>query len=190
MLFPDGTHAPIDQKSSGTAVETLGVWGCPSGEDDDQIAKMVSRSTLWTARTKNGHLAAKYAWVSYRLKLWLALHYGLATMATPLRVARAALVGLEYKMLSSLGVNRNIKRERQTIPCTFGGVGMFSLPVEQIICCLNMLVHHFDVPSVLRQKFTTSLECLQIELGTNENPLTLDYTTYECLATKCWFVWQ
>ncbi len=109
VLLPDETHAPIEQKSADTAVETLGVWGCPSGEDNNQISKLVNRATLWTAGTKNGHLAAKYAWVSYRLNPWPALQYGLATMATPLRVARAALVGLEYKMLSSLGVNRNIK---------------------------------------------------------------------------------
>ncbi len=41
-------------------------------------------------------------------------------------------------------------------------------------------------------KFRASLEALQLELGTNGNPLSLDYSVCECLATPCWFkvVWE
>ncbi len=90
-------------------METLGVWGFPAGTDDDQLKKIFEKGKQWTNRTTNGHLPAKYAWVLYRLKLWPALRYGLAKMATPFKVADTLLRELEFKMLLVLGVNRNIK---------------------------------------------------------------------------------
>ncbi len=74
----------------------------------------------------------------------------------------------------------------------FGGVGLFSLPVEQTFCAINIVVHNFGVPSILGQKFQTFLECLQLEVGTNINPLTLEYSKYKHVVTDCWFtkLWE
>ena len=71
-------------------------------------------------------------------------------------------------------------------------MGLLSFPVEQLICWINMLTQHFGAPTVLGNKFRASLEALQLELGTNGNPLSLDYSVYKCLATPCWFkvVWE
>ncbi len=66
-------------------------------------------------------------------------------MATTFKVSDALPRELEYKMLSLLGVNRNIKWEHRTIPQAFSGVGLFSLPIEQTICVINMVVQHFGV---------------------------------------------
>lgn len=90
------------------------------------------------------------------------------------------------------GANRNIKIGWRTPPRAFGGIGLLSLPVEQIICCLNMLVQHFGVPSILGHKFQASLECLQLEIGVNYNPLKAPYHIYNVFATPCWFksLWE
>ena len=48
--------------------------------------------------------------MSYRLKLWPGIRYGIATLATPLKTASSLLDVWDYKMLSFLGVNRHIKR--------------------------------------------------------------------------------
>ena len=146
----------------------------------------------WTSQTSKGHLPARYAWVSYKLKLWPGIRYGLAIMATPLKVAKKLLSVYHFRMLSFLGVNRNIKKEWRTLPRAFGGIGLFSFPVEQTICCLNVLVQHFGVPSVLGKKFKASLEAMQLEAGLNVNPLTCPYKKYGSLVTYCWFkiLWE
>ena len=48
-----------------------------------------------------------------------------------------------------------------------------------------MLVQHYGVSSVLGRKFSASLEALQLEIGTNQNPLELDFDCYGDLATPC-----
>ena len=93
--LPDGTHASIENKGPTESVETLGVWSCPAGLDDKQLKKIYDKCETWVTRTSNGHLPAKYSWVSYRLKLWPAIRYGLATMATPFIVADKLLRDLE-----------------------------------------------------------------------------------------------
>ena len=189
---PDGPDALIKQKDVHACEETLGVWSCPAGSEDKQYKKITDRVEKWTSRTSNGHLPARYAWVSYKLKLWPGIRYGLSTMATPLKVAAKLLSTYNYRMLSFLGVNRNIKKEWRTIPRAFGGIGLYSFPVEQTICCVNMLVQHFGVPSVLGKKLTASLEAMQLETGLNTNPLVCSYERYGDLTTYCWFkiLWE
>ena len=108
-------------------------------------------------------------------------------MATPFKIADSLLRLYEYKMLSFLGINRNIKKEWRTLPRAFGGMGLFNFSVEQTICCLNMLVQPFGMPSKLGKKFRVSLECMQLKVGVNINPLTLPFGTCGPLATYCWF---
>ena len=144
----------IDQaKNVQTTVETLGMWGCSNSSDNDQVKNFYKKGKEWTNCTTNGHLPEKYAWVLYRLKLWMALCYGLTIMATPFKVAEMLLRCLEYKMSLVLGVNRNIKRVHRTTPWVFGGVDLVNLPVEQTISAINMALQHFGVPSILGQKF-------------------------------------
>jgi hypothetical protein len=78
-------------------------------------------------------------------------------MATPLRVAKELLLAYNFQMLSFFGGNINLNKEWHTMPRVFGGIGLIRFPVEQIICCLNMLVHNFGVPLVLGMKFHVSL---------------------------------
>ena len=49
--------------------------------------------------------------MSYRLKLWPGIKYGLAVTATPLRVAKELMLVYHFRILSFLGVNKNIKKE-------------------------------------------------------------------------------
>ena len=186
--MPDGSFETITQVDVHEPKEMLGVWGCPAGDDTKHLEeKVVGRVAKWITRTKNGHLPSKFAWVSYRFKLWAGVRYGLATLATPLSIAQELLRDSEFKMLSFLGVNKNIKREWRTLPRSFGGVGLFSFPIEQMICWLNMIIQHFGVPSILGNKFLASLEALQLELGCLGNPLLEPYHKLHHLATACWF---
>jgi hypothetical protein len=46
----------------------------------------------------------------------------------------------------------------------FGGIGMFSFPVEQMIGMINdMLIQHYGAGTTLAKKMTASMEALQLE---------------------------
>jgi hypothetical protein len=85
----------------------------------------------WASRIKNAHLPVHLVWKAYRYKLWPGVRYGIATLATPLSATTSLLHSLEFKILGSMGVNRHIKTEWRTLAREFGGIGLYSLTIEQ-----------------------------------------------------------
>jgi hypothetical protein len=69
---------------------------------------------------------------------------------------------------------------------TFGGFGLLSVPTEQLICRINMLLQHYYTSTNLSRKLDTSLRYLQLQLGTPHNPITLDYNKWGHLAPLSW----
>jgi hypothetical protein len=114
---------------------------------------------------RDGNLPAKLGWIAYCFKLWAGVRYKLAVLATPLSILAGVLKKQNIWLLSFLGVNRNVKREWQTIHRAFGGIGLFSFAIEQMIGMINMLVQHFEANMTLAKKFTAMLEAMQLEIG-------------------------
>ncbi len=82
------------------------------------------------------------AWVAYCLQLWAGIRYGLGTLTNNVEEAIDCFDNLEYQMLPILGIARTVKAVWQRIHYTFAGFILFNLPMEQLICRLNMLVQH------------------------------------------------
>ena len=185
--LPDGTSCLIDQKDSNEAMKMLGVWSCPEGLDATHLqGGVIEKMMTWINRTRNGHLPAKPAWISYKWKLWPGLQYGLATLCTRLAEVAGVLDKQQFEVLPLLGVNRNIRKQWRMIPRAFGGIGLFSLTDEQTIGWLNMFNQHFGLDSVLGKKFQASLEVLQLEIGCAGCPFDEDFGKLGGLATECW----
>jgi hypothetical protein len=70
-----------------------------------------------------------------------------------------------------MGVNTHIKVEWHTIAREFCGIGLFSLPVEQFICWLEMILQHYQAGRTVSSKLRATLEVLQLELGCRGNPM-------------------
>jgi len=116
-------------------------------------------------------------WIAYRFKLWAGIRYGIASLAIPLAESRLILQTENFQCLSFLGVNRNVKREWQTLHRAFGGIGLFSFSVEQTIGMINMLIQHYGTGTTLARKITASLEALQLEIGCVGSPFAENYTS-------------
>ena len=152
--LPDGSSCTIEQKDSDEAMKMLGVWSCLEGSDGKHLQEIViGKMTTWITRTRNGHLAAKLAWISYKWKLWPGLRYGLATLETALDSLDSILGRQQFDVLPLLGVNRNIRRQWRTIPQSFGGVGLFNITIEQTIGWINMFLQHYGMDSTLAGNF-------------------------------------
>jgi hypothetical protein len=140
----------------------------------------------WINRMRNDHLPAKLGWIAYRFKLWAGVRYGLVVLATPLSILAGVLKKQNFWLLSFLGVNRNVKREWQTIHRAFGGIGLFSFAIEQTIGMINVFVQHFKAGTTLAKKFTATLEALQLEIGCIGDPLLENCDNLGVLAMACW----
>ena len=117
---------------------------------------------------------------------------GLATLATSNGQLKDKLRKLDFEALSLLGVNKHVRVQWRTIPREFGGIGLYSLEVEQTIGWINMILQHYNVNNTLGQKCRMSLECLQLEIGCAGNPLEEKFAQVGHLATNGWWkaVWE
>jgi hypothetical protein len=147
---------------------------------------VTERVETWINRMRNGHLPTKLDWIAYCFKLWAGVRYGLAVLVTPLSILAGVLKKQNFWLLSFLGVSRNVKREWQTIHRAFGGIGLFSFAIEQMIGMINMFIQHFEAGTTLAKKFTAMLEALQLEIGCIGNPLLENYNDLGVFATACW----
>jgi hypothetical protein len=90
---------------------------------------------------------------------------------------KSALHSLEFEMLPSLGVNRHVKREWQTIAREFGGIGLHSLSIKQFISWTELILQHYHTKLTVSTKIKASLQALQLEIGNRQQkqPLQQDF---------------
>jgi hypothetical protein len=134
----------------------------------------------------NGHLPNHTAWIACKHQLWPGVQYGLGMMTNDLKVADSLLHDEEYRILNVLGMIRSITKGLHCLHTTFGGFGLFNLPVEQLICQVDMLMQHYHTSTNLSRKLNTSLRYLQLQLDTPHNPLLLNYVAWGHLAPLSW----
>ncbi len=166
--------------------KTLGIYDSHTGGNDGHLEHIKGKATQWVNRMTNGHLPSHIVWVAYRQQLWPGLFYGLGTMTNDIKAASTLLDNMAYKTLNVLGILWNVTKGLRRLHTTFGGVGMFNLPTEQLISRVNMFFQHYHVSTNLSKKLDTSLRYLQLQIGTPHNPFTLNYTKWGTLAPLSW----
>ena len=200
LLVPqsDGSETPIEQLPVDESKKTLGIWTNPAGDCTKQLEIIRGKVEKWTDRLQAGKLPSKWAWVSYFHQLWSQLRYGLGCNSSAVEDLEAEedegghLRKLYRKMLPYLGVNRNIKSGWRHLHSSFSGIGLRKLLTEVVIGRINLFLQHYDTPSTLGKKLTISLQCLQLEAGTNGCPLITPYHPMGPLTTPSWVrsFWQ
>ena len=185
LPLPEG-EAIIEQFKVSHAVKSLGVWTSPSDSHATHLMHLHGKAVDWLSLMLNGHLPTSLSWMSFLQQLWPRLRYGLGTLTNELAAGQQCLDYVDFKMLSFLGVNRNIRKGWRRLPHTFGGVGLLDLTIEQHICRINLFCQHYGSPSTIGLKLVTSIHWLQMQLGCQGNPLLLDYSLWGHLATKSW----
>ena len=68
----------------------------------------------------------------------------------------------------------------------FGGIGLFSFPVEQTIGMINMLIQHYGAGTTLAMNMSALIEVLQLEIGCIGSPFVKNYEELQLLATSGW----
>ena len=184
--MPEGGTITLAAHKPSHAEKGLGILTAPSGGHAAQLDSLRQRVDSWTKKNLNGHLPASHVWMSYIHQLGPGLQYGLGTLTNDLASAERCLQSAEYTLLPLLGVNRHIRRGWRTLHQTFGGIGLFDLPIEQLICRINLFQQHYGTPSSLGRKISVSLHWLQLQIGSADCPLSMDYGTWAHLSPTCW----
>jgi hypothetical protein len=154
---PDGTKSPIKQETVTNSKNTLGIQDSPAGSNADHLSYIKDKGSVWVQRMQNGHLPCHIAWTAYKHQLWPGLHYGLGTITNDIEPAKELLHAEDYKMLNVLGVLQNVTKGLHRIHTTFGGFGLLSLPTEQLISRVNMLMQHYHTSTNLGRKLDALL---------------------------------
>jgi hypothetical protein len=183
---PDGTRSPINQEEVTVSKKTLGIHDLPARGNEGHLKYIQEKASMWTSRMINGHLPHHMTWVAYKLQLWPGLCYVLGTMTNDIKEAASMLNKTDYKILNVLGVACTVTKGLQKLHTTFGGFDLLSIPTEQLICRINMLLQHYHMSTNLSRKLDASLRYLQLQLGVPHNPLTLDYNKWGHLALLHW----
>ncbi len=149
---PDGTMSPISQELVTSSKKTLGIHDSPSGGNSAHLTYIKEKVGVWVTRMTNGHLPSHMVWVAYRHQLWPGVRYGLGTTTNNLEVTDNLLHKEDYRMLNVLGVVRSMTKDLHWRHMSFGGFGLFNLPVEQLIGRVNMLMQHYHTSTNLSRK--------------------------------------
>jgi hypothetical protein len=107
-------------------------------------------------------------------------------MTNKIEPAATFLDEVDYKTLNVLGILQNVTKGLCKIHTTFGGFGLFTLVIEQLISRVNMFFQHYHVSTNLSKKLNASLGYLQLQVGMPQNPFTQDYSRWGKLAPLSW----
>ena len=111
VLIADGTMAYIEQASVDTAKETLGVYTCPSGKNEVQIATMQKKAQEWLDKAKNGHVQRRQVWFMLEKQFWPRVGYGLCSNTASF-AALSICPKKQYWQIAPLGgIRRSAKAE-------------------------------------------------------------------------------
>ena len=177
----------IKRLKSSEAVENLGLFSRPDGNNLPHIQQLQGRVSEWTTLVKQGHLPTRSVWASYTHQLWSGLKYGLGASSAPLAQLDSALGTADFYLLSKLGVMRSIKTPVRYIPSYFGGMGLFSITTETTSATINSFLQHYGTETPLGITLHAALvEYLQVEIGVRGCPLTYDFGIWGELATDSW----
>ena len=194
MTIPqsNGDAAAIIQLQSSQATVNLGLLAPPDGNPQPQFDVLREKVDDWTRKIKDGHLPARSNWLSYQCQLWPGLKYGLGASAATIEQLEKGLGSRDHKLLSHLGICRNVPTALRYIPSCFGGFGLRSLKFEATTEAINMFLQHYETESTLGIFLTATLENLQLELGVTGCPFTYDYSIWKDLATDSWIksLWE
>ncbi len=182
----NGTTSPIKQEKVTESKKTLGLHDSPSGGNVGHPSFIKAKVGSWVNQMTNGHLPNHMTWIAHKHQLWPGVRYCLGMMANDLKVVDNLLHNEDYRTLNVVGMVCSIPKGLRCLHTTFGGFGLFNLPVEQLICQVNMLIQHYHTSTNLSRKLNASLRYLQLQLGMPHNPLLLDYDTWGHLAPLSW----
>ena len=185
ILIPD--HQQIDQvvqqKEPHQGMKGLGVFLAPDGNNKAQYDDLEKKIKIWASRISKGYLTRFAADVALRTTIFRTVEYPLAATTFSLKQCDQLLRPILKAVLPKLGIARTTGRKYLHGPLKYQGSNIPHIYTELGYARLNLLLQHGGQPTQVGQALQCCLEGLQLECGTIENFLTLDFDRYHGLVT-------
>ena len=158
---PAGGLENIKLEKTTVSRKTLGITDGPDKGYKDHLLSLQIKHKEWIERITFAKLPSHLAWVAYKHQLWPSLRYGIGTLSNTLEEGENTFKEIDYKLLPSLGICRNIGKEWRRLHPTFGGFGLVNFNTEQLIERVNLFMQHYGDNTILGKKLLCSLQLLQ-----------------------------
>jgi hypothetical protein len=171
ILQPEGMAVGIVTHDVATASKILGVHFSPACNLATHIKYMVQKGLEWAYCLQITPLPCHNAWLSFYLQLFPVVLWGLVTVCLPPKKLNTMIQQIYAKVLLSLGMHRNIKKECWPLPEMYQGLSLPNFPLiplaDKILFLLcNWGFHWLAHSDALAMAYDDFL----IEVGLYSNP--------------------
>ncbi len=180
-------RGPLQHLESDTAMEMLGVFLAPDGNNTAQIKKMKDKSTKLGEAIRTGHITKSEAWTSLTLMALKSLEYPLPALTLSEQDCTSIMWPLLRNFLPKAGVNRTMKRDVVYGPLESQGLNLRNIYLSQGISHISDIIEHVWKGTITGHFITMSLELLRLELGINGSIFLKNIAMFEkALLTTSW----
>ena len=188
----NGTPTAIMHKLPSEATKAVGVWQDITGSSTKQVEELINKIRSTHQSMDRFPVPRHLVWLGMKQSIWKSIEYVLP--ATTMSAKDAALVAKElYRpLLPKLGCNRNFPIALRYNPPWLLGLGLHDPFIEQGLSKLQQFLLYGNSTTISGKLLTTSLEHLQLEVGSFTSIFALDYSTYSIFTSPTWLtcLWE
>ena len=193
VLDHSGTRCQLEKIEPDMGKETLGVILAPDGNNDHATEKLLEKSSTWRDYIITGHLKASEARLALDSTIMRTLSYPLPALTLTLKECNRIMKPVLDAGLAKTHVCRNFPHAVIYGPKKEKGLGIPNLFISQGLSHISTIQQYLsDNNNITGAFLRNSIELLKVELGTGHHPFSLNYDSYNSLATHCWIkgVWK
>ena len=183
---PEGIMNNVEKLDSTTAKEVMGVWQTPTGCNKRQMEKMQDQLDAYYVLLDNAYIPRHTVWRSFWSVLWAQIKYSLPAISLKASQCSTLFRPLYKRLLPTIGISSTLPIAFRHSTAKHFGLGLPSLHLENNISKISLLQTHYQSDSLVSKHLHTSIEQLQLEIGTDNPFTTCSYTKYGPLATDGW----
>jgi hypothetical protein len=178
----------LQQRNPNSAFFTLGIWQSPSGNEMKQQEYLIGQINNWEHKTNLNKLTWSQARIAVQATIGRTLCYSL--MATAFDDGQCLTLQKIFNkaVLGKMGIVRTTPSIIATAPKNFGGFGIMSFELQQLINHLQLImIHGPDTSSMTHRLLQVTMETYALETGLPGDPASLpgvQYTTPRCWITQ------
>jgi len=187
-----GNSTPICCIGPQEGLEVVGIVQALTGNAVPSLNALQTKANSWLEAIKSNFLPWHLLWMALHHVIWPSLQYPLSI--TSFSPAQASLITLHLfqTLLPRLGVNWHFPMALCHASSQFLGLGIPHPFWEQGITKLQLFLELASAGNMEAKLIWTSLELLQLKLGSASNLFNLPYERWHSLGTDCWLksLWQ
>ena len=175
------------------AVKMLGFYHFIDSSKSNHVKEMTKKGVHGVDRMKTGKLPNKDAWMGSFAQLLPGINWGVVAVVITTKALQRCYQDLYYKMLTLLGINRNIGKEWRTLPERYQGLGLPDFEVHALSKMIHFLQHRWDGNKSTSKMTVATYKAFMVEVGMYGNIFSRLLEELNVLAIKhTWYynLWE